>query len=151
MSVSPDFTLYDQNGQLIAVAEVKNKPGTSRDWAAALRRNILAHGGIRHADFFLLVTPDKLYVWKHAGPEPTAVPPDFEVDARPVFEPYFKRAGINRDDISGSAFELVVMAWLGDVIRSAEQPGSPNGQYWLAQTGLLDAVKKGRIEYEVTK
>jgi hypothetical protein len=46
--------------------------------------------------------------------------------------------------------DLVVAAWLGDLIRLAEQPENlSNGQSWLVETGLLDAVKNGRIEYEV--
>src|SRR5712692_3129010 len=35
-----DLALYDHNGRLTAVAEVKNKQGTSREWAAKLRRNL---------------------------------------------------------------------------------------------------------------
>jgi hypothetical protein len=150
MSVYADFALYDRNGRLIAVAEVKNKAGTSREWAARLRRNILAHGGFHGADFFLLVTPDKLYLWKGAGAEPAVVQPALEVDAQPIFEPYFERAGVNPTDVSGRAFELIVAAWLSDLIRLAEQPENlSNGQNWLVETGLLDAVRDGRIEYEV--
>jgi hypothetical protein len=150
MSVYADFALYDRNGRLIAVAEVKNKSGTSREWAAKLRRNILAHGGFHRADFFLLVTPDKLYLWKGASAEPAVGQPAFEVDAQPIFKPYFERAGVNPADGSGRAFELIVAAWLGDLIRLAEQPENlSNGQSWLVETGMLDAVKNGRIEYEV--
>ena len=47
-----DLALYDHDGRLTAVAEVKNKQGTSREWAAKLRRNLLAHGGHYKADFF---------------------------------------------------------------------------------------------------
>jgi hypothetical protein len=150
MSIYADFALYDRNGRLIAVAEVKNKSGTSREWAAKLRRNFLAHGGFQNADFFLLVTPDKLYLWKEASAEPAVVKPAFEVDAQPIFKPYFERAGVNPADVSGRAFELVVAAWLGDLIRLAEQPENlSNGQSWLVETGLLDALRDGRIEYEV--
>ena len=146
----PDLALYDRDGQLIAVVEVKNKQGTSREWAAKFRRNMLVHGGYYKADFFLLVTPDRLYIWKNAGTTPTLVEPTYELDAQPLFAPYFERAGVNPSDISGQAFELVVAAWLGDLIRLAEQPESlRNGQSWLVETGLLDAVKNGRIEYEV--
>jgi hypothetical protein len=84
MSVCADFALYDRNGGLIAVAEVKNKSGTSCEWTAKLRRNMLAHGGFHRTDFFLLVTSDKLYLWKGAGTEPAIVQPAFEVDARPI-------------------------------------------------------------------
>lgn len=149
MSIYADFALYDRNGRLIAAAEVKNKSGTSREWAAKLRRNFLAHGEFQNADFFLLVTPDKLYLWKEASAKPAVVKPAFEVDAQPIFKPYFERAGVNPAGVSGRAFELVVAAWLGDLIRLAEQPENLNsGQHWLVEAGLLDAVKDGRIEYE---
>jgi len=49
-----DLSIYDRNGQLTGVVEIKNKLRTSREWAAKLRRNILAHGGFRNIDFFLL-------------------------------------------------------------------------------------------------
>jgi hypothetical protein len=145
-----DLALYDRDGQLTAVAEIKNKVGTSREWAAKLRRNILAHGGFRSIDFFLLVTPDRLYLWKDAGGEPTLVEPSYEVDAHPVLAPYFARAGVDSTDISGRAFELVVAAWLADLVRSAESPENLAGQQrWLVESGFLDAVTNGRVEYEV--
>ena len=144
-----DLALYDHNGRLTAVAEVKNKQGTSREWAAKLRRNLLAHGGHYKADFFLLVTPDRLYIWKDAGTAPTLVQPTYEVDAQPIFTPYFERAGVDPASISGQAFELVVAAWLGDLVRSAEpQATFTNGQRWLVESGFLTAVRDGRLAYE---
>lgn len=152
MSVCPDIVLYDKYGQLTAVAEVKNKAGTSSDWAAGLRHNILAHGDMEPVRFFLLVTPDKLYLWRNARPGQADVLPEFELDAQPIFEPYFKRAGVSRDDASSNALELVVASWLSDVIRAADHPDALlEGQDWLTGTGLLDALKNGRIEYEVAK
>ena len=51
--------------------------------------------------------------------------------------------------VSGPAFELLVAAWLGDVIRSTEPPEErPDDQSWLAESGFRTAVKDGRIEYE---
>lgn len=145
-----DLALYDRDGQLIAIAEVKNKVGTSREWAAKLRRNILAHGGFRTIDFFLLVTPDRLYLWKDAGGEPTPVDPTYEVDAHPLLEPYFAGAGMNPADVSGRAFELVVAAWLADLVRSeGSRENLADQQRWLAESGFLDAIRNGRLEYEV--
>jgi hypothetical protein len=43
---------------------VKNKVGTSGDWAARLRQNILAQRGFPGVNFFLLMTPDRFYLWK---------------------------------------------------------------------------------------
>ena len=144
-----DLTLYDRDGRLIAVAEVKNKQGTSCEWAAKLRRNILAHGGRYNADFFLLVTPDRLYIWKNAGTAPTLIQPTYELDARPIFAPYFERVGVKPGDISGHAFELVVAAWLGDLVRSEKQREAlTDGQRLLAESGFLTAARDGRIAYE---
>ena len=148
-SPSVDLALYDRDGRLIAIVEVKNKQGTSPEWAAKFRRNLLVHGGYSQADFFLLVTPDRLYIWKNAGATPTLVQPMYELDAQPLFAPYFERAGINPSDSSGQAFELVVAAWLGDLVRSEEhREARTDGQDVLAESGFLTAVRDGRIKYE---
>ena len=81
-----DLALYDRDGQLAALADLRRKLGTSRQWASELRRNILAHGGFPTVKFFLVVTPDRLYVWKDAGAEPRLVKPTYEIDARPLLE-----------------------------------------------------------------
>ena len=62
MSTRADLALYSSHSRLIAIVEIKSKIGTSLKWAAMTRRNILAHGDIDGVDFFLLVTPDRLYM-----------------------------------------------------------------------------------------
>ena len=44
MKFKADMVVYDRAGQLALVVEAKNKLGTSSDWAAKMRRNMLAHG-----------------------------------------------------------------------------------------------------------
>jgi len=145
-----DLALYDRNGQLTAIAEVKNKLGTSREWATQLRRNILAHSENYNAGFFLLVTPDRLYLWKNAGTTALFIQPHYEINAEPIFAPYFERAGIDPRNVSAHAFELVVGAWLSDLVRAGEVPEQvANGQKWLVESGFLTAVKDGRLAYEV--
>ena len=144
-----DLALYDRSDRLAAIAEIKNRLGTSHEWAARTRRNILAHGGAWDADFFLLVTPDRLYLWKEAGTESAEVPPTYVADTESEFEPYFKRAGVEPRSVSGAAFEMLVGAWLGDVIRSegaAEE--SADNRSWLVRSGLRAAVKDGHIRFE---
>ena len=149
MVTCADLALYDCSGRLTAVAEIKNRIGTSREWAAQTRRNILAHGASCNADFFLLVTPDRLYLWKDAGTEPVRVPPTFEADTQSEFASYFQRAGLDPRNVSGHAFELLVAAWLGDVIRS-EGPAErfAGSQRWLAKSGFHTAVKNGHVEFD---
>lgn len=144
-----DLALYDRAGRLIAIVEVKNKQGTSPEWATKFRRNLLVHGGYPQANFFLLVTPDLLYIWKNPDTAPPLVQPTYELDAQPLFAPYFERAGISPSDINGQAFELVIAAWLGDLVRSEEQREAlTEGLRVLAESGFLTAVRDGRIEYE---
>ena len=144
-----DLALYDPSGRLIAVSEIKNKLGTSADWAAKTRRNLLAHGDYSSADFFLLVTPDRLYVWKNAGHDPVETPPTYQTDAQSTFEPYFRRVGLDPRQISGNAFELIVSTWLNDVIQSSRNAkDNVDEESWLTISGFRTAVKNGRIEYE---
>ena len=149
MLATADLALFDRSGQLTAVAQIKNKLGTSREWAAQTRRNILAHGQGHAAEFFLLVTPDRLYVWKGVGIEPVQAPPTYEVDTNPGLAHYFERAGVDPRHVSGDAFELLVGAWLSDVVRfgdASEEFGDDRD--WIAKSGFLSAVEGGRIEYE---
>ena len=144
-----DLALYDPSGRLTAIAEIKNKLGTSGDWAAKTRRNLLAHSGFSSADFFLLVTPDHLYVWKESGDDLGEKPPNYVADAESIFAPYFKRVGLTPQQKSGYAFELIVAEWLGDVKRSAKgEKDAVGDESWLVSSGFYNAVKDGRIEYE---
>lgn len=139
-----DLAVYNRHGRLIALVEIKNKSGTSRTWATGLRHNRLAHGEDPQADFFLLVTPDTLYLWKNAAPcldEPTYV-----IDAQPLFAPYYARAGMEGRVRSRYAFELLVAGWLSDLLRAdipLEQLA--NGQQWLITSGFFQAVRDGHI------
>ena len=151
MVATADLVLYDRGGRLTAVAEVKNRHGTSQEWAAQTRRNILAHGSSFNADYFLLVTPDRLYLWKDTGTDPVKIPPTFEADTQSEFAPYFEKAGLDPRNISGAAFELLVSTWLGDVIRSEGAAEKFTGhRSWLTKSGFHTAVKDGRLEFEAT-
>ena len=129
MFPSADLALYDRGGRLTAVAEIKNRHGTSRQWAAQTRRNILAHGSSCNADYFLLVTPDRLYPWKDAGTDPVRIPPTFEADTQSEFAPYFEKAGLDSHHVSGTAFELLVSTWSRSTPRVARK--------------FLDCAKRG--------
>lgn len=149
MYARADLALYNSHGRLTAIVEVKSKVGTSRTWATLTRRNILAHGDICGVEFFLLITPDRMYLWKDAGTGPVPAPPTYEADMAAEFAPYFAGAGICPEHISGDAFELLVGAWLGDVMRSARRARERTDTLRrLDESGLRIAVQDGRVEYE---
>ncbi len=149
MSPLVDLAMFSNDGQLTAVAEVKNRRGTSKDWAAQLRRNILAHGGFPEAEFYLMVTPDRLYLWKRSGTQPDIVEPTYEIDAQPIFAPYFERSRVDPQLVSRPAFELMVDAWLVDLMRAdSERTKGAAERNGLSESGFLTAIRDGRIEYE---
>lgn len=147
MSFRADLALYDETGRLAAVVEVKNRSGTSRKWAAQTRRNMLAHGTQGESSFFLLVTPDRFYVWKDAGSKPVETMPMYVANAEQLFAPYFTNAKIDPGHVTGHAFEFLVGAWLSDLTRSGF-PASTSAWGWLEESGFRTAALNGRVEYE---
>lgn len=151
MATEPDFILYDRYGRRVAIGEVKAKRGTSSGWAAEFRRNLQAHEAFQYSPFFLIVTPDHLYLWtntsraERAGVEP--VPPDYALDARPLLEPYVENSGLSLEKISRPAFELIVMSWLRDLVLQLPDVPWRDQLAQLEGSGLPEAAKDGRITY----
>ena len=150
MPLRADLSLYDAHGALTGIVEVKNRTGTSGQWAAKTRRNLLAHGLGWRAGFFLLITPDRLYIWKDAGDDPTEVPPTYAVDTGRTFDTYLQHARLAPGQMSGYAFELIVAAWLGDLVHGTGSDVDYTGQDWLEQSGFRAAVRDGRVELDTT-
>ena len=132
------------------VFEVKAKHHTTPQWGAELRRNLLAREEFRPTQYFLIVTPDRLYLWREPKPETEeAVLPDFVVDSRPLFLPYLQKTSVDLDRISPFVFELVVISWLSDLVYARrETEGLEPGQAWLMDSGFLDATRNGRLFYD---
>ena len=139
-----DVVIYDKNGQLAAVIEAKNIKGKPRKWAIEMRRNLYAHGLWPKTPYFLLVLPDRLYIWRNAENTPEIIEPDYDIDITELFKPYYDRSGISPENISHYSFELFLVSWLNGVILS-DTTQTPK---WLTDSGLLEIIKKGRIVSE---
>jgi hypothetical protein len=146
MSNQWDLSVYDRNGQLALVVEVKSILGKTPAWAAQFRRNILAHGILPNPPYLLMAFPDRFYLWRHGNGE--LIEPDYVIDARPILQPYLDQAGISADQISGSSFELIVASWLNDLLYRPSNELEPDLE-WLVNSGLYKAVAGGRLEYRV--
>ncbi|PZO56258.1 MAG: hypothetical protein DCF15_09305 [Phormidesmis priestleyi] len=149
-----DLSVDNRNGQRALVVEVKRKTNVSTEWAAALRRNILAHGTFPKAPYFLMVFPDKFYLWSDVDTgrdqiEHNYTEPTYIIDASPILQPYFERAGVTADEISGSSLELIVTSWLGEIIHADQLPETIDAsQQWLIESGLYNALVGGKFEHE---
>jgi hypothetical protein len=153
MAVRPDLgwdlSVDNRNGQLALVVEVKRKTNVSPEWAARLRRNILAHDTFPKAPYFLMVFPDKFYLWTDAEAHLDQSEPTYTIDARPILQPYFERAGVTVDQISGQSLELIVASWLGEIIHSEKLPENVDASMrWLIDSGLYAALAGGKFEHE---
>jgi hypothetical protein len=150
MSQMVDLVAYNPGGEIILIVEVKSRTETSRDWATRMRRNMLAHGAVPNARFFLIALPDRLYLWKEVDNRPELVEPTYEIDATPFFQPYYEKANIAAENVSGQSFELIVAAWLNELTWSGIPPTVPGAQKrFLEETGLLEALKGGSVAVEV--
>jgi hypothetical protein len=140
-----DFVAYDRDGGVLLLAEAKSRHGTSQDWAAGLRRNMLAHGLLPWAKYFLIATPERMYLWKQERPNLVEAPPEFTIDATKVFQPYFQKLNLEPSKIVPEAFELLVLMWLTDIARSGEhKPAQDPSSAWLSE--LTGSLQQSRIE-----
>ncbi|BAZ69604.1 hypothetical protein NIES4106_43770 [Fischerella sp. NIES-4106] len=143
-----DLSVDDRSGQRMLVVEVKTKRNTSPEWVSQFRRNILAHGTFPKAPYFLMVFPDRFYLWTDADDQPEQREPDYSIDARPILQPYFEQAGVSEDKISGQSLELIVASWLGRIIHTSEPlEDTETSQQWLIESGLYNAITGGNFEH----
>jgi hypothetical protein len=149
MSSQPDITLRNQRGEPLIIFDIRAKHHTTPQWAAELRRNLLAHDEFPSTQYFMIVTPDRLYLWRGLKPETEAVLPDFVVDSRPLFLPYLQKTSVDLDRISRFVFEMLVISWLSDLVYARrETEGMEPDQAWLMDSGFLDATRDGTLFYD---
>ena len=145
-----DILAFDRDGQLALIAEVKNKRGTSMEWAAKMRRNMYAHGLLPNAPFFLLALPDAFYLWKNTGRDVALIEPLQRLDPNPFLQPYYETSGVSPSALTGRSFELIVTSWLNQVLRAKDpQDLSTSNQDWLVSSGLFHKLAGGHLELDV--
>ena len=144
-----DILAFDKFGQAALIAEIKNKRGTSTEWAAKMRRNMFAHGLLPNAPFFLLALPDNFYLWENTSRNLEVIEPTQKVDPHPFLQPYYESFGILPDNLTGRSFEFIVTSWLNQVL-GAKSPQDLRGknQDWVVNSGLFDKLAGGRLEVE---
>jgi hypothetical protein len=128
------------------VIDIRARTGTSRAWAAQVRRNLLAHASLPNSPFFLMVLPDRIYLWKDAGNEPELVEPTYEIDAAPIFQPYFNGTTISLEDMTAEAFKIIAIWWL-NTLTWVNTPANLQElqDQMLQESGLLYALRDGHI------
>lgn len=146
-----DLTAYDKDGQLALVVEAKSRLHTTADWAAQMRRNLFVHGILPKSDYFMLAMPDSLYLWrgKDVGVEPTQ--PNYVISPGPLFSKYLGSADVNALKLGEQSLEILINSWISDLMQSGLPDDLPEPQRSiLAESGLVEAIRGGRIALEET-
>ena len=105
MTPRADLTVRSPNGDIALVVEVKAKVQATDQWAAALRRNLIAHGMTPDSAYFLLALPVYFFLWKPHG-SVDAVNADYKIPASDVVQPYLD--DLHLEDLSSSSLELLL-------------------------------------------
>ena len=90
------------------------------------------------SEFFLLITPDKLYGWEPALVKGRGMP-TWVLDATNILAPYYERVGTGPQDIQPLTFVMMV-SW-----RLAELTSAEDSAPALARTGLPRAMAHGEV------
>ncbi len=141
-----DLAVYDRFQRLIVTVEAKKKSGASEKWAAQTRRNLVVHAFYPLASYFLLVTPEKFFLWTSERNNLEETLPNFVENAEPLLKPHLEELGFNLREIDGYIFEQVVAHWLKyDVIYPIESVTKPK---WLVESGLSKKIFRGNLSLE---
>ena len=144
-----DIAIYSPTGQLVLVAEVKSVTNSSPEWAAQMRRNLLVHGFIPNAPYFLLALPDYLCFWHEADPHELAMP-DYRVKTADALSLSNYNTKVNLNTISGYGLELLVTSWLEHLINiNFTRDDFDEKLHWLFDSGLYSSLKNSVIAAEV--
>jgi len=141
-----DVLVLDAHDRPIAAIEVKNRPDLDAHEAAAIRRNLFAHGVVAPVDYFLLVSQDVGHLWGPATRETIDAQPDLSFPMSPVLERYSVEP-----TPSGRLFEsqlvLLVSSWIQELTSPASRvQGEP--EVSLERAGFTSAVRRGRTATE---
>lgn len=146
MPYRADIIVYDRSEHPVLVVEVKRKLGATPEWAADLRRNMLAHRRLPDARFFLVVVPDRMFLWG-----PSCAPsssPIVDVPAESALAPYFRTSGIRPATATEWGLEQVTSTWLRD-LTTGQTLGDEPAASWLDTSGLRRALRGGSVRNEV--
>ena len=146
MAIIPRYVVYAADWTLAAAVETSAIKGWSARWAAEYRCNILSHGLYVQPEYFVLATPERLFIWKDPGNKPDLLPPDWEIPAERLFAPYLQHIGCSPENVSRDVLHWMVRTWLEDLSEmGAPLPDGPEA-HALKVIGFLQAVDDGWVE-----
>jgi hypothetical protein len=149
MTRQADVAVYDSDGNLQLVVEIKKKLSATLEWVTQMRQNLLIHSLVPNAPYFLLALPDFFYLWKNSSSINELASPDYKIETTEILGPYVKRSNLSLTEMSQYGLEFVVNVWLEDLVNSelTRDTADPALQA-LFDSGLYPAIKNGSIAIE---
>jgi hypothetical protein len=119
-----DIIVQAKNGDLLAVAEVRNWKEIAYDDAALIRRDLVASNRLNaFARFFIVIARHTGYLWdQNARPVFEDDAPFVAFPASPILEHYLPSA-IETDSLRRESYKSAIIQWLWDV--AGQMPRRP--------------------------
>lgn len=147
-SMTLDIVAYDRRGGVVLLAEAKSVRGKDGAWAAQFRRNLLSHGTLPFAQFFLIVTAESMYFWKQANDATTEELPDQTLDAAVMLKRYLERLHQSPERIDSYMLQWIVSFWLEDIVATGgEEYAHDPSSGWLFDSGFIDAISGAHLQF----
>jgi len=144
-----DIAAFSQDDELVLVGEVKAIKDADESAAVFFRRNLLSHGMLPDAPYFLLAYKTAIYLWKpHA---PADAPPNYRAAAKPMLKQFFGDAVDPSTEIGPESLELAIKVWLSNSTRSQSKLEPKNdADRMLIDSGLSEKLMGGEVRREVS-
>jgi hypothetical protein len=140
-----DIAVFSRDYRITLVVEVKGQKHATDEWAAKLRRNLLAHDMIPPSQYFLLALPDHFYLWKENA-EIDLAPADYKAGTKDVLQHY--AAAVDLEGLSEFGLGLLVTSWLEILTTSQIAKEDAPELNWVFDSGLYDSIKDGSVRIE---
>ena len=124
------------------IVEVKLKSHATDEWAAAVRRNLSAHGMVPSSAYFLLALPEQLYLWKPRS-DVTFINADYKVSTSETLKGYFDK--IKLDSLSEPSLQLLIAAWLQNIANAKAEDIDDTTMAWIIESGLHESIRDGSV------
>lgn len=147
MDTRPDIEVYSLDHRLQMVVEVKSTPGVSPEWAARFRHNLLAHGAVPNAPYFLIALPDCLFLWSNGSGADR--PPDYEAATADVVREYLGAWAGSADGLGEGSLQIALGSWLRDLAQASRPPRDDSeADRMLLRSGAYQAIRHGSVAFE---
>lgn len=164
MRRSFDIAVFNKQNNLVLLVEIKNNIGTSKSWAVTRYDKLLSYNSIPEVPYFILMLPDKAYLWKSDRGHYERNTPVHTFNTYKILEPYLDLSGLELSDISVNNshdfidkkrevlqkhynLQKICSKWLESVTTGSSKKDKLT-EPAIVQTGLSESIREGRVQVE---